>query len=44
MDGKLVIPFTIRNAIMKTLHEAKAGQFGRKCQFFAFFIYKFFVL
>ena len=27
MDGKLVIPFTIRNALMKTLHETHPGQF-----------------
>ena len=30
MDGKLVIPFTLRNAMMKTLHETHPGQFGMK--------------
>ena len=30
MDGKLVIPFTLRNAVMKTLHESHPGQFGIK--------------
>ena len=28
MDGRLVIPFTLRNAMMKTLHETYPGQFG----------------
>ena len=28
MDGKLVIPFTLRNAMMKILHETHPGQFG----------------
>ena len=31
MDVKLVIPFTLRNATMKTLHETHPGQFGMKC-------------
>ena len=30
MDGKLVIPFTLRNAMMKTLHKTHSGQFGMK--------------
>ena len=30
MDCKLVIPFTLRNAMMKTLHEIHPGQFGMK--------------
>ena len=30
MDGKLVIPFTLRNAVLKTLHESHPGQFGMK--------------
>ena len=30
MDGKLVIPFTLRNAMMKNLHETHPGQFGMK--------------
>ena len=30
MDGKLVIPFTLRSAMMKTLHETHPGQFGMK--------------
>ena len=30
MDGKLVIPFTLRNAMMTTLHETHPGQFGMK--------------
>ena len=30
MDGKLVIPFTLRNAMMKTLHKTHAGHFGMK--------------
>ena len=30
MDGKLVIPFTLRNAMMKTLLETHPGQFGMK--------------
>ena len=30
MDGKLVIPFTLRNAMMKTLHETYPGHFGMK--------------
>ena len=30
MDGKLVIPFTLRNAVLKTLHESYPGQFGMK--------------
>ena len=30
MDGKLVILFTLRNAMMKTLHETQPGQFGMK--------------
>ena len=30
MDGQLVIPFTLRNAILKTLHETHPGQFGMK--------------
>ena len=29
-DGKLVILFTLRNALMKTLHETHPGQFGMK--------------
>ena len=28
MDGKLIIPFTSRNVVIKTLHEAHPGQFG----------------
>ena len=31
MDGKLVIPFTLRNAMMKTFHETHSGQFGMNC-------------
>ena len=30
MDGKLVIPFTLRNAMIKTLHETHPGHFGMK--------------
>ena len=30
MDGRLVIPFTLRNAVLKTLHEPHPGQFGMK--------------
>ena len=30
MDGKLVILFTLRNAMMKTFHETHPGQFGMK--------------
>ena len=30
MDGKLVIPFSLRNAMMKALHETHPGQFGMK--------------
>ena len=30
MDVRLVIPFTLRNAMMKTLHETHPGQFGKK--------------
>ena len=30
MDGKLVILFILRNAMMKTLHETHPGQFGMK--------------
>ena len=30
MDGKLVIPFTLRNAVLKTLHESHPGHFGMK--------------
>ena len=30
MDGKLVIPFTLRNAKLKTFHETHPGQFGMK--------------
>ena len=30
MDGKLVIPITLRNAMMKTLYETHPGQFGMK--------------
>ena len=30
MDGKLVIPFTLRNAMMKNLHETHPDQFGMK--------------
>ena len=30
MDAKLVILFTLRNAMMKTLHETHPGQFGMK--------------
>ena len=30
MDGKLVIPFTLRSEMMKTLHETHPGQFGMK--------------
>ena len=30
MDGKLVIPFTLRNAVLKTLHEFHPEQFGMK--------------
>ena len=30
MDGKLVIHFTIRNAVLKILHESHPGQFGMK--------------
>ena len=29
-DGKLVIPFILRNAMMKTLHQTHPGQFGMK--------------
>ena len=29
MDGKFVITFTLRNALIKTLHETHPGQFGR---------------
>ena len=30
MDGRLVIPFTLRNAVLKTLHESHPGQFCMK--------------
>ena len=30
MDGKLVIPFTLQNAVSKTLHKPHPGQFGMK--------------
>ena len=30
MDRKLVIPFTLRNAVIKTLNESHPGQFGMK--------------
>ena len=30
MDGKLVIPFTLRNAVLKTLDESQSGQIGMK--------------
>ena len=30
VDGKLVIPFNLRNAKLKTLHETHSGQFGTK--------------
>ena len=30
MDGKLVIPITLGNAMLKTLHETHAGPFGLK--------------
>ena len=30
MDGKFVIPFTLHNAVLKTLHESHPGQFGMK--------------
>ena len=30
MDGKLVILFTLRNAVMNALHEAYPGQLGMK--------------
>ena len=30
MDGKLVIPFTLGNTVLKTLHESHPGQFGMK--------------
>ena len=30
MDGRLVIHFTLRNAMMKTLHETHPGQIGMK--------------
>ena len=30
MDGKLVILFTLRNAVLKTLHDSHPGQFGKK--------------
>ena len=30
LGGKLLIPFTLRNATMKTAHEAHLGQFGMK--------------
>ena len=30
MDGKFVILFTLRNAVLKTLHESDPGQFGMK--------------
>ena len=30
MDGKLVIPFTLKNAMLKTLHETHPGPFGLK--------------
>ena len=29
-DGRLVITFTIRTAVLKTLHESQPGQFGMK--------------
>ena len=32
MDGKLVIPFTLKNTLMKTTHETHPGQFGMKYQ------------
>ena len=28
MDGNLIIPFTLKNAMLKTLHETHHGQFG----------------
>ena len=30
MDGRLVIPFTLRNAVLETLHESHPDQFGMK--------------
>ena len=30
MDGKLVIHFTLRNTLMKTLHETQPGQCGTR--------------
>ena len=30
MDGKFLIPFTLRNAIMKTLQQAQPGHLGVK--------------
>ena len=30
MEGKLVIPFTLRNSVLKTLDELHPGQFGMK--------------
>ena len=30
MDGRLVIPFTLQNTVLKTLHKSHSGQFGMK--------------
>ena len=30
MDGRLVIPFTLQNAVLMILHESHPGQFGMK--------------
>ena len=30
MDGKLVIPFILRKAMMKTVHKKQPNQFGKK--------------
>ena len=30
MDGRFVIPFTLWNAVLKTLHDSHPGQFGMK--------------
>ena len=30
MDGTLVIPFSLKNAVLKTLHEANTSQIGMK--------------
>ena len=37
MDGRLVIPFKLWNAVLKTLHESHPGQFGMK--YFAQYIW-----